>query len=538
MKKTKKFLSVLLCTVMLMCVLSAGFTSYAKPLTYKVWVNGEQFDEFTLEIACGEGKASFDPETSTLYLEEAEITKGYEYLPEYVSAIYSELDNLNICLKGYNTIKLEGITDCDGIDCAPGCDITLYSVPEEVVEDGESISNLGMLDIVGGYYGTYIGGWEKEGGNLTVRDCYLWVWETAAAGIWVNHNISIENAMVNVIRTKQEGYNGIVSNVGGTISVSKGMVDVINNSSAFLLGNGDSSSHKLAVDAESSVQAHSLKGYAIEFVPDSETGAVNGEIQLLNGNIAAQCGEGKLCTNIPADKITTATDKEILNIVGGLDTEEKTLAMTVDPFRPFPDVKESAWYYGPVKYNAQRGLITGYQNGKFGPSDNIKRQDFAVILARFNDVNLEEYDTGEPTEFSDVAPNAYYAPAVRWAYENEIIMGYQNGKFGVGDNITREQICTILYRFFVNSLGFDGPDTDGREPDEILAPYADRGRISSWAYEGVAWCVEHGLMSGKNASTLAPTANCARAEAATLFMNAEKYQAQYIFMIVDSVYDS
>ena len=115
-------------------------------------------------------------------------------------------------------------------------------------------------------------------------------------------------------------------------------------------------------------------------------------------------------------------------------------------------------------------------------------------------------------------------------------MGYQNGKFGVGDNITREQICTILYGFFVNSLGFDGPDTDGREPDEILAPYADRGRISSWAYEGVAWCVEHGLMSGKNASTLAPTANCARAEAATLFMNAEKYQAQYIFMYADRIY--
>lgn len=533
MKKIRKVISVLMCTAMLLSLMSISFSVFAANADYDVWVNGEKFDAEKLVIKCGEGTASYDAETKTLYLDNAEITQGYEYQPYYVSAIYSELDNLNICLKGYNSINLENNHDCDGIDCAPGCNVTIFSDVELIENEYGSFPEYGMLDITGGYYGTYIGSYEAEGGNLTVKDCYLWVWNTTAAGIWVNHDITIENSMVNVVRSKQAGYNGIVSNIDGTVTITGSMVDVINNASAFLLGNGDSTKHKIIIDSGSTVQAHSKNGYGFEFVPDSETEEVKGEIQLLEGVIASQCAEGTACTNIKADKITTAPDKELGYVLGDLTSDENTVVQTVQPYADFPDVKEGAWYFDSVKYNAQRGYVTGYQNGNFGPSDNIKRQDFAIILARFSGVDLSEFDTGEATAFSDVAPNAYYAPAVRWAYENEIIMGYQNGKFGVGDNITREQICTIFFRSFEDDSG-EGAEADGRAPEEILAPYTtDSSKVSPWAKQGVAWCVENGIVSGKNATTLAPLANCSRAEAAAIFMNAQRFEAQFVFEITD-----
>lgn len=186
---------------------------------------------------------------------------------------------------------------------------------------------------------------------------------------------------------------------------------------------------------------------------------------------------------------------------------------TEELYAGFPDVADNQWYAEAVRYNAIRGFITGYKTGKFGPADTLKRQDFVVILARIAGADLDAFEDVE-CDMPDVAAGSYYANAVKWAVENEIVTGYQNGKFGVGDNITREQVATILYRFMGSPKVIS--------PTKTLKPFDDKDSISSFAKTAMVWAIQNGIISGKNETTLAPTATASRAEIATIVMRMNK----------------
>ncbi len=190
---------------------------------------------------------------------------------------------------------------------------------------------------------------------------------------------------------------------------------------------------------------------------------------------------------------------------------------STEPAPSFPDVPSNAWFYEAAYYNAERGWITGYKNGNFGGSDQLKRQDFVVILARIAGADLAPYQNVQ-SKMSDVVKGSYYAAAVNWAVDNGIIGGYTSGankgKFGVGDPITREQVCVILYRY-MNSPAVTGADN-------TLKPFADAGKISSFAKDAVVWAIQNGVISGKKADTLAPTVTASRAEIATIVMRMDK----------------
>jgi len=179
----------------------------------------------------------------------------------------------------------------------------------------------------------------------------------------------------------------------------------------------------------------------------------------------------------------------------------------------YPDVADNAWYNEAAYYNAERGWITGYKSG----ADQLKRQDFVVILARIAGADLTAYENVQST-MPDVVKGSYYAAAVNWAVDNGIIGGYTSGakadKFGVGDPITREQVCVILYRYM------GSPAVTGA--DSTLAPFADAGKISSFAKDAVVWAIQNGVISGKKPDTLAPTVTASRAEIATIVMRMDK----------------
>ena len=190
---------------------------------------------------------------------------------------------------------------------------------------------------------------------------------------------------------------------------------------------------------------------------------------------------------------------------------EYSAECTVDvklPTMTFPDVRSGDWYSDAVKYNFERGYITGYSNGTFGPANNIQRQDFALILARIAGADLSAYE-GKNGGFSDVPTNTYYSAAVAWAKDRGIVTGYSADNFGVGTYITREQISLILCRYL-------GGEASG-DVDTILNAYPDGGNTSAWAKVGVAWAVENGIVG--NAGYINPTGNAGRAEVAQIIYN-------------------
>ena len=174
----------------------------------------------------------------------------------------------------------------------------------------------------------------------------------------------------------------------------------------------------------------------------------------------------------------------------------------------FPDVRSGDWYYNAVRFNVEKGYVTGYSNGTFGPSNNIQRQDFVLILARIAGADLSAYE-GQNGGFSDVQAGAYYASAVAWAKDKGIVTGYSADNFGVGTYITREQISLILCRYLNGSASGD--------VDAILNAYSDGGNTSPWAKAGVAWAVENGIIG--NSDYLNPNGNAGRAEVAQIIYN-------------------
>ncbi len=182
----------------------------------------------------------------------------------------------------------------------------------------------------------------------------------------------------------------------------------------------------------------------------------------------------------------------------------------------FPDTDANGWYNEAVIYSVGRGIIGGYGNGNFGTSDSIQRQDFLVMLARLDGVDLSQYENSR-SKFSDVAKNSYYEAAVNWGYENKIVTGYQNGKFGVGDKITREQLVVFLCRYadYKNK----GVDYKNETKENASRTYSDYTDVSEWAVDSVLWALEKGVIKGKTKTTIVPQGNAERCEVAQILYN-------------------
>ena len=185
----------------------------------------------------------------------------------------------------------------------------------------------------------------------------------------------------------------------------------------------------------------------------------------------------------------------------------------------FPDTNLSNWYGDAVTYAVGRGIMSGYGNGNFGPADSIQRQDFLVILARFDGVDLSQY-TGK-SQFKDVQTGSYYAAAVNWGADKGIVIGYQNGCFGVSDVITREQLVTFLYRY-ASYKGIDVSYSNTTKA-EAKGKYKDYSQVSDWSLDCVLWALENSVINGKNANTssptIAPQGNAQRCEVAQIMYN-------------------
>ena len=146
----------------------------------------------------------------------------------------------------------------------------------------------------------------------------------------------------------------------------------------------------------------------------------------------------------------------------------------------------------------------GYGNGLFGPNDTLTRAQFAQIL--YNKEGRPAVTGGGI--FTDVAPGAWCAPAITWAAERGIVGGYGNGMFGPNDNITREQLAVMLWRYA------GSPAATNKE-----LHFNDADEASGYALEALRWAVENGVMSGKGGGSLDPKGLATRAEAAQMLKN-------------------
>lgn len=179
---------------------------------------------------------------------------------------------------------------------------------------------------------------------------------------------------------------------------------------------------------------------------------------------------------------------------------------------PFVDVADTAWYHDSVAKVYAMGLMKGSDATHFSPEQNTSRAMVATVLYRLD--GEKKSDVKEL--FTDVADGQWYSDAVAWAADKGVVKGYDANTFAPDENVTREQLAVMLYRY----ANPGAVSTEG-----LSAKFVDAASISDWATEAIAWAVDKGIMNGKGAGVLDPQGLASRAEICAMlvrFVNVSK----------------
>lgn len=187
----------------------------------------------------------------------------------------------------------------------------------------------------------------------------------------------------------------------------------------------------------------------------------------------------------------------IVNLDGSCNIKIEDRAMT------FVDVTKNNWYNQSVDFVTARGLFSGMSTTNFAPNNHMTRGMLATVLYRLD---------GQPSiqgnmPFSDVDMTQYYAVPIQWASKNGFVTGITENSFAPEQNITREQLVSILYRYSNSPVVTSSTQN-----------YADASSVSVWATDAISWALQTGILVGDDTNKINPRNHATRAEVATILM--------------------
>lgn len=173
---------------------------------------------------------------------------------------------------------------------------------------------------------------------------------------------------------------------------------------------------------------------------------------------------------------------------------------------------EHHWARDAVNDMGSRLIVNGKGAGNYDPDAEVTRSEFAAILTRA--LGLKAASGSH--QFSDISGTPWYKPAVQTAYAYGLITGYDDGTFRPTEKLNREQVMTMLVRAMSLTVPGDVEETDNSRNSQSLAGFTDTDAVSSWALEGIARAVRTGIVQGKDNERLAPQDHVTRAEIAVM----------------------
>mgnify|MGYP002510661414 CR=1 FL=1 len=171
----------------------------------------------------------------------------------------------------------------------------------------------------------------------------------------------------------------------------------------------------------------------------------------------------------------------------------------------YNDMGRHGWAVDAVEFLSRDGTVQGVGNGRYNPTGQITKGDFALMLVR-----AFGFTASDTVSFKDVPADSYYAQAISVAHQLGIATGY-NGNFEPKRALTRQEAMLMVYR----ALQADGnPLNNGLTAD--LSVYRDSGQIAGGAREALGALILMGVVEGDGNGTLRPLDRLNRAETACL----------------------
>ena len=149
------------------------------------------------------------------------------------------------------------------------------------------------------------------------------------------------------------------------------------------------------------------------------------------------------------------------------------------------------------------GILKGREALKFYPHENVKREEFVKMIV----LSLAEVAKESQINFKDADKNAWYYTYVSKAVGAGLAKGYSDDVFGIGNNITREDLCVMAY---------NAVKKEDMPKEDIKLSFDDADEISDYAKEAVAYLANNGVINGVDGMYFAPKAFATRAQAAKI----------------------
>lgn len=179
----------------------------------------------------------------------------------------------------------------------------------------------------------------------------------------------------------------------------------------------------------------------------------------------------------------------------------------LNPSLPFNDLESAEWAKEAIVAMAEKGVVSGDENGNFRPNDILKREEFVKMLT----VACGVYDKNAKCNFDDVPADAWYAPYVASAKNSGLVNGVSETEFGVGSYLTRQDMTVICYRALMST----------KEIVQIKdAPsFADSDIIAAYAKDAVFELYKAGVVNGIGDNKFDPLGTATRAQGVQMLYN-------------------
>ena len=189
---------------------------------------------------------------------------------------------------------------------------------------------------------------------------------------------------------------------------------------------------------------------------------------------------------------------------GGYSVDKNITEPEIKPSNneAFSDLENVLWAKEAIYALYKKGIISGTGDKKFSPESTLLREQIAKILC----ISMQLTPKNGASNFADADENEWYAPYINALFENGLIKGKDEKTFGVGDAVTREELCTMIYRAM--------PELFKNNNSETV--FTDDSDISDYSREAVYALFNEKIINGYSDGSFLPKNNSTRAEAAKI----------------------
>lgn len=179
-----------------------------------------------------------------------------------------------------------------------------------------------------------------------------------------------------------------------------------------------------------------------------------------------------------------------------------------EPIRvQFIDLDTVDWAYEAIATLTDMGIISGRSGNIFAPLDTITREEFVKLLVCAAGLESRSCTFGR---FADVEAGKWYEKYVCIAAETGLVNGIAEDRFGIGTNISRQDMAVLIYRAL---------KLKGTAPEIAEQTFADGDKIAGYAKDAIGALGRGGYVNGVGDNRFNPSGTATRAEAAQILYN-------------------